>query len=404
MFDLAIVGAGPAGATLARLVGNRFRLILIDRRRLSAPGASGPGSLEKCCGGLVAPDAQRVLAEMGLGLPDSVLAGPQLFAVRSIDLDSGLERFYQRHYINIDREAFDRWLVSLVPGGVDVRDGCLLRGFTYEPGRGEAGDGGDAFTIRFTRNGRECVAQARVLIGADGADSRVRKLARGDDAGRRECRSYIAIQEWFRAESPLPYFTAVFDSTITDFYGWTIPKDGCLLAGVAVEPGPAALRRFDQFKRKLSDMGFDLSRPVKRCGAALLRPRGAGEIFPVVSMAGAAGDNPSPPGVALIGEAAGWISPSSAEGFSYAFRSAIAAAEALRAASRRAMPAASEFRDQFLRGYRANCSSLRWNIRAKSLKSRIMYSPHLRKLIMKCGIGSIRILDGSTSYADRRAD
>ena len=38
MYDVAIIGAGPAGATLARLIGNQYKVLLIERRRL--PDAS----------------------------------------------------------------------------------------------------------------------------------------------------------------------------------------------------------------------------------------------------------------------------------------------------------------------------------------------------------------------------
>ena len=79
MYDIAIIGAGPAGATLARLVGDRYRTLLVDRRRLGEPPA--PGGPSKLCGGLLAPAAQAELARQGLGIPASVIAGPQLFAV-----------------------------------------------------------------------------------------------------------------------------------------------------------------------------------------------------------------------------------------------------------------------------------------------------------------------------------
>jgi len=32
MYDIAIIGAGPAGATLARLAGKNYKVLLIDKR------------------------------------------------------------------------------------------------------------------------------------------------------------------------------------------------------------------------------------------------------------------------------------------------------------------------------------------------------------------------------------
>jgi flavin-dependent dehydrogenase len=95
MYDIAIIGAGPAGATLARLIGDQYKVLLIEKRRL--PDQSEGFSAIKCCGGLLAPDAQMMLSKLGLGLPKSVLEDPQLFVVKSIDLRQGLERYYQRH-------------------------------------------------------------------------------------------------------------------------------------------------------------------------------------------------------------------------------------------------------------------------------------------------------------------
>lgn len=32
MHDIAIIGAGPAGATLARLIAHRYKVLLVDKR------------------------------------------------------------------------------------------------------------------------------------------------------------------------------------------------------------------------------------------------------------------------------------------------------------------------------------------------------------------------------------
>lgn len=88
MFDIAIIGAGPAGATLARLIGNDLRVLLIDRRQMVS-STINPTTYQKCCGGLIAPDAQEMLARFRLRIPKQLLVGQQLFTVRTIDFVVG---------------------------------------------------------------------------------------------------------------------------------------------------------------------------------------------------------------------------------------------------------------------------------------------------------------------------
>jgi len=362
MYDLAIIGAGPAGATLARLVGQRYRVLLVDRRPLDEPHSL---SLGKCCGGLLAPDAQAMLSRLGLGLPRSVLEEPQLFVVRAIDIPRRLERCYQRHYINMDRLRFDRWLLSMVPAGVDVRLGCRLH--TYETQD-------DRCRLILSQGGRQYTETARILIGADGAGSRVRALLglRGPTPKR-----YFAIQEWAEARGSMPYFSSIFDPEVTDYYGWTIPKDDHLVIGAALAPRDRTAERFELFKSKLCDWGVEFGRTVWREGMFLLRPTSARQV------------STGTRGVALLGEAAGWISPSSAEGLSYAFRSAQILAEVLRASP-----------EDFERRYHRATFSLRRNILRKSLKSRVVFNPALRRTVMKLGFRSMTVcgLAGDTTH------
>ncbi len=351
-YDLIIVGAGPAGATLARLAAPGLRVLVLEARE---PEKARPVP-DKCCGGLLAPDAQQALAELGLGLPKDILVGPQLFAVRTIDLDNGLERCYQRHYINMDRGAFDRWLVSLVPGKVDVRFGCRLAGL--ERAR-------DGVRIRYVQGGRERSEGTRILVGADGAGSMVRKLA---FPGRPWPGRYVSIQTLFESEEQLPYFSSIFDRGVTDFYSWTIPKEGRLVVGTAVPLGQDPSRRFELLLGKLRSKGYRLGQPLRRHGAFILRPSGIGQII--------TGEGR----VALVGEAAGWISPSSAEGISYAFRSAAALAGAL-----------NERPEDPLPKYARHTARLRFNILCKTAKSPFMYRPAVRKLVMLSGIKSLKV-------------
>jgi flavin-dependent dehydrogenase len=366
MHDIAILGAGPAGSTLARLLGRKYRVLLVDRRRLDA--APSPGRFVKSCGGLVSPDAQKVMAQFGLGLPASVLVGPQLFTVRTLDLPSGLERYYQRFYINVDRERLDRWLASLAVHA-ETRFGCLCTGV-------ERDAGSSAETSPFTLHLRPdsgapaFTERARLVVGADGAASMIRRLAAPDAPAPKR---YVAVQEWFEAADPQPFFSSFFDASITDFYGWSVPKDGRLLVGAALAPGPEALPRFDRLKAGLAAFGYDLSRPCGREGSQLLRPVSLRQI--------ALGAR----GLALVGEAAGFISPSSAEGFSYAFRSALALARALE-------PGLEGWESRYHRA----TAPLRTNLLLKNLKSPAMYVPALRRLALRSGLLSHGLHEGAT--------
>ena len=353
MFDIAIIGAGPAGATLARLIGKSYRVLLVDKR----PFADVPHSFSarKCCGGLLAPDAQRMLSELGLGLPRSVLEGPQLFVVKAIDIQQGLERYYQRHYVNIDRQEFDSWLLSMVPSNVETRTNYHFKSYSSED---------DFFQLKFLQGDRTYFEKARILIGADGASSIVRlQMA----PGRSFPRKYFAIQEWVEGDSSLPYFTALFDREISDYYCWTIPKSDYLVIGAALQPRAKTSEKFTLLKETLRSKGIQFGKTMWREGAFILRPMKLTHLFTGKDR------------IAFIGEAAGWISPSSAEGISYAFRSARALAEALLTAP-----------DRFEKCYRKKTRHLRRNISLKILKSHFILNPTLRKAVMNSGLQSVK--------------
>jgi flavin-dependent dehydrogenase len=346
MYDVAIVGAGPAGATLARLIGNRSRVLLLDRRPLEAPPVAGRS--EKCCGGLVSANAQRALDDMGLTVPSEVRVPEQPDAVRVIDADNGVEHCYPRPYINCRRELFDRWLVSLAPGSVDVRCGCAVRALDTDA-RGT--------TIGFSAGGRGYTERARVVVGADGATSVVRRLAFPRTA---TARAYVAVQGWFAPAAPLPAHVAIFDRAVTDYYGWIVPKDGLLAVGAALAPHDDPHAHFARLLASLEDHGVALGPMLWREGAIIRRPMRGSEIR--------TGDGR----VALLGEAAGFISPSSAEGFSYAFRSAMALADALR-----------DGPEGVAARYAALTTPLRQALAREALKCAGMFTPWVRGLAIR---------------------
>lgn len=353
MYDIAIIGGGPAGATLARLAGKSYKVLLLEKRTFSA---DAPASSEKCCGGLIDPDAQQMLARFGLGIPKSVLLSPQLFAVRTIDIRNSVERYYQRHYINIDRSEFDKWLESIVPSSVNALNGCIFK--SYE-------ETDDSVIVRYSCKGKDYEEKVKLLVGADGAFSKVRRQGFNN---RPAPKLYVSIQEWFEAKENQNCYGAIFDDEITDFYSWTIPKENQLILGTALKPGVDANGKFELLKQKLKKYGYDFEKSIRKNGAYLVRPVKNSQIC--------IGKNR----IALVGEAGGFISPSSAEGLSYAFRSSLALSKALESGI-----------DGYGELYQKNLNSLMRNITIKNLKSPAMYNGFLRKLAMKSGLMSIDV-------------
>lgn len=341
--DAAIVGLGPAGAILTRLLPKDLSVAAFDRK--------GSG-WQKPCGGLLAPDAQKILATLGLTLPHGLLVDPQIFSVRTIDLETGLQRHYQRFYLNLDRARLDAWLRSLVPEHTEVHDDCCVTAVTPE-------DGG--WRVDFRENGKLQSLWARYLIGADGAASIVRRTV----FPKTHIRSYVAIQQWFTDKNPKPFYSCVFDPKATDCYSWSISKDSYFIFGGAYPPNHCR-DRFEDQKRRLSELGIVFGEPLKTEACLVLRPAHMSQLCTGT-------DN-----VFLIGEAGGFISPSSLEGVSWALESAIMLRDAL-------------ISDDPRRSYDRACRALRRKIGVKLLKCPFMYDPSLRKLVMKSGLQSIEV-------------
>ena len=131
---------------------------------------------------------------------------------------------------------------------------------------------------------------------------------------------------------------------------------------------------FEEQKRKLIDLGVvskkQFDSPVRTEACMVARPHFLEGIF--------RGTN----GAFLIGEAAGFISPSSLEGISFA----LASGEALAEAFEKGVDSKA-----ILRYYKRNTDKLCLKVKAKCMKRPFMYNRVLRAAIMKTGVAAIQI-------------
>ena len=344
-YDVAVIGAGPAGAIFAKELATH----LPDTRILIIDGQTEQNA--KPCGGLLSPDAQKVLAEFELTLPNAVLADPQIFSVHTIDLDAGITQLYQRHYLNMNRLAFDRWLLSLLSADIQ-----LVRGRCTHIARA------DDFVLQVqTKDGTQSF-YAQNIVGADGASSIVRR-----HFFKSQPYKYVSVQQWFSgSDQAIPAYACIFDKQTSDSCSWLIRKDDCTIFGGAFAKA-GSRKAFESQKQRLEQhLGIRFGEPIKTEACQVCSPRRMRDFI--------TGKN----GVYLVGEAAGFISASSFEGISSAMLSG------------RMLAKAFTHKD-VARAYRLSTRKLRCKLYGKTFKRTVLCSPALRALIMKSGVQSVKI-------------
>ncbi|MBT2394573.1 geranylgeranyl reductase family protein [Streptomyces sp. ISL-100] len=295
VWDVVVVGAGPAGssAAYAAAVAGR-RVLLLEKAELPR--------YKTCGGGIIGPSRDALPPGFELPFRDRVhavtfsLGGKLTRTRRSKQMLFGL----------INRPEFDAALVQEAEkAGAVVRTGATVARVEQH---GAAVP--DRRTVAVVLAGGETVL-ARAVVGADGSASRI-----GAHVGVKLDQVDLGLE----AEIPVPATVAedwagrvLIDwGPIPGSYGWVFPKGETLTVGVisARGDGAATKRYLEDFIARLGLAGFE---PAVSSGH-LTRCR--------------SDDSPLSRGRVLVcGDAAGLLEPWTREGISFALRSGRLAGE-----------------------------------------------------------------------------
>jgi geranylgeranyl reductase family protein len=319
--EIAIIGAGPAGAHLAsRLAAERRDVILFDPK----------GAWEKPCGGGV---PTRAIREFAFILESSQY--PRKL-VRQITMISPLER---RVTLTLDRPfaVYSRQVLNGL-----VLDRAIEAGAQFvREGVADFSRDSDGWTIT-TDAGNQW--RARFLVGADGAASFTRRRLIGIFSKRDLALAFgynITAEESDASNGGAQRTEPSMDEVVVRFpreftgYLWAFPRPGVMNFGVASKLGE---RTSDELRTLLSD--FVGSHYGGRMPDSS-RVSFFGAKIPTLDHDSWRDLQTSGDGWVLIGDAAGFADPITGEGIYYAFKSADLFADALRDSSTYAPAVAS---------------------------------------------------------------
>lgn len=277
-YDVTVIGAGPAGSATARDIASRgFRVLLLEEHGCVGRPAH--------CAGLVSPRTLR-LAGADEGIVLNRIRGAVVRSPSGREVVIGGDRVQA---LAIDRVRLDEEMVTQAErAGAQLLVGTKFLAFERSNG---------VLQVVAERAGRRTTLRTKLLIGADGAHSRV---ARQLGVHRREGTVLALSVELAANGGPSDQATVVLDGKLAPgWFAWAIPlADGRLRVGTGSTNGVRPIEAL----RHLADRYPDTfaGRPLQ--GFA------AGSI-PLWSPVRSYGDH-----VLLAGDAARQVKPTSGGG------------------------------------------------------------------------------------------
>jgi geranylgeranyl reductase family protein len=295
-FDVIVVGAGPAGAMTAfHLANSGLRVAVLEARLFPRD--------KPCGGGLQVRVARRIPVDIA-----PIVRG----TMRRMALTYGMKDEHTRRYSDplvytVLRSEFDQHLLrSAERAGATVFENTVVHSFDTVP---------DGRLIVVTSRGR---FTADCLVGADGANSRVRPLLGSREDYFWQAAVYCEVPESVLNTNEIAWDCMKVDwGTLPSGYAWAFPKNGFVNIGAG---GPKDIAKH----LKTYAMRFAESTRLVKTGLAGQLQFVGHQLPTLTRRARLSSEN-----VLLVGDAAGLVEPFTGDGISFACESAQIAARCI---------------------------------------------------------------------------
>lgn len=300
MYDIIVIGAGPAGAAAAKVLAeNGCRVLLAEKCRMPR--------YKSCSGQLIKKSLDLVERYFGEPVPSHVTCSPAENRGMVFTDDTGHSYCFPQPGLNVWRSSFDAWLAGKAQtAGAVVQDGLSAVSCTQEEG---------SVLVRFRRADHSLYDErAEYVIDCEGVVGAIKRQLTGTAP---DCVTTYQTFHHGHIRLDPHYFYAYLQPELSEYDAWFNVKDGMLVLGVSVKNKGREADYHDRFLAYMKKH-HGLSAGLPEREDRWLMPR----VRPGCAVCHGIGH------VLFAGEAAGFLNPMG-EGISAGLESAHLAAQAV---------------------------------------------------------------------------